>query len=93
MIESNKELINCVNVSKQFGYFFALKKISFKVKNNTIFGIAGANGVGKTTLIKILSGLLKPSMGQIIIEGMNYEEHSDWVNSILIYVRCFSTLS
>ena len=82
MIESNKELINCVNVSKQFGYFFALKKISFKVKNNTIFGIAGANGVGKTTLIKILSGLLKPSrvggaMGKIIIEGRNYEDHSD----------------
>ncbi len=65
MIESTTELINCNNVSKQFGYFFALKKISFKVREHTIFGIAGANGAGKTTLIKILSGLLKPTFVNI----------------------------
>ncbi|MFX1355988.1 MAG: ABC transporter ATP-binding protein [Promethearchaeota archaeon] len=74
MAIKNKEIINCKNVSKQFGYFFALKNISFKVKENTIFGIAGANGAGKTTLIKILSGLLKPSSGKVNIQGYNYEE-------------------
>lgn len=76
MAESEKDVINCLNVSKQFGYFFALKKISFSIKENTIFGIAGANGAGKTTLIKILSGLLKPTIGNILIYGMNYEENS-----------------
>ncbi|MFW9826512.1 MAG: ABC transporter ATP-binding protein [Candidatus Thorarchaeota archaeon] len=68
-------LIDCINVSKQFGYFFALKKISFKVRENTIFGIAGANGAGKTTLIKITSGLLKATMGEIVIGGLNFDDH------------------
>ncbi|MFX1277936.1 MAG: ABC transporter ATP-binding protein [Promethearchaeota archaeon] len=76
MAESEKDAVNCLNVSKQFGFFFALKKISFTIKENTIFGIAGANGAGKTTLIKILSGLLKPTIGNILIYGMNYEENS-----------------
>ncbi|MHA1986432.1 MAG: ABC transporter ATP-binding protein [Promethearchaeota archaeon] len=84
MIEPKQELINCANVSKQFGYFFAIKNVSFKVKKNTIIGLAGANGAGKTTLIKILSGLLKPSrvgetIGQIIVEGLNYEHHSNLI--------------
>jgi ABC-type multidrug transport system ATPase subunit len=76
MIEPKHELINCVNVSKQFGYFFALKNISFKTKENTIIGLAGANGAGKTTLIKILCGLITPTLGRITINGMDYENHS-----------------
>ena len=76
MTESNKKWINCINVSKQFGYFFALKKISFNIKEHTIFGIAGANGAGKTTLIKILSGMLNPTFGKILIGGLNYQNHS-----------------
>lgn len=71
----NKEIINCKNISKQFGYFFALKDISFKVTENTVFGIAGANGAGKTTLIKILSGLMNPSSGKVYIQGKNYTEN------------------
>lgn len=77
MIETKKELINCVNVSKQFGYFFALKNISFKTKENTIIGIAGANGAGKTTLIKIMCGLITPTLGKIVIKGMDYINHSN----------------
>lgn len=83
MIESDKELINCINVSKRYGYFFALKKLSFKIKNNTIFGIAGANGAGKTTLIKILSGLQNPTSGRIIIKGMKYEDEANNIRKII----------
>lgn len=79
MSESKKELINCVNVSKQYGYFFALKNISFKTEENTIIGIAGANGAGKTTLIKILCGLITPTLGKIVIKGMDYENHSNTI--------------
>jgi len=77
MVMSNKAIINCENVSKQFGYFFALKKISFQVREDTVFGIAGANGAGKTTLIKILSGLLKPTFGKIMFGDMNYDDNSN----------------
>ncbi|MFX0010415.1 MAG: ABC transporter ATP-binding protein [Candidatus Hermodarchaeota archaeon] len=71
------EALSCNNVSKQFGYFYALRKITFKIQDNTIFGIAGANGAGKTTLIKILAGLIKPTSGNIIVSGMNYENNSN----------------
>ncbi len=76
MSKKNEEIIKCINVSKQFGYFFALKKVSFSIRESSIFGIAGANGAGKTTLIKILSGILSPTIGKIVIGGMNYEDHS-----------------
>ncbi|KKN00783.1 hypothetical protein LCGC14_1134320 [marine sediment metagenome] len=77
MPESKNNLIKCVKVSKQFGYFFALKNVSFEIRESTIFGIAGANGAGKTTLIKIVCGLLSPTFGKIIIDGLNYEDHSN----------------
>ena len=76
MIKPKHELINCINLSKQFGYFFALKNISFTAKENIIIGIAGANGAGKTTLIKTLCGLITPTLGKIEIQRMNYEQHS-----------------
>lgn len=79
MVESENILIDCTNVSKQFGYFFALKKVSFKIRENITVGIAGANGAGKTTLIKILSGLLSPSIGKVVIGGKNYKDHSDFL--------------
>lgn len=77
MIKSKNILIECENVSKQFGYFFALRKISFNINENTILGIAGANGAGKTTLIKIISGLLKATTGKIIIGGLNFDDYSN----------------
>ncbi len=73
---TTKDIIKCDKVSKQFGYFFALKKISFNIKEHTIFGIAGANGAGKTTLIKILSGMLNPTYGKVLVGGLGYDHHS-----------------
>lgn len=79
--EDIKTIINCKKISKQFDYFFALRNLTFKIKESTIFGIAGANGAGKTTLIKILSGLTKPSGGNFSIKGLNYGEHSNKLKS------------
>ncbi|MFX1288241.1 MAG: ABC transporter ATP-binding protein [Promethearchaeota archaeon] len=76
MHESDRILLECDNISKQYGFFFALNKISFKVEENTTFGIVGANGAGKTTLINILSGLNSPSSGKILVNGMDYKENN-----------------
>ena len=70
------DVIKCSNISKQFNFFFALKKISFNVKEHTTFGILGSNGAGKTTLIRILSGLMSPTHGDIKINGFSYKDHS-----------------
>ena len=76
MNKSDRILLECHNVSKQYGFFFALNKITFTVKENAILGIVGANGAGKTTLIKILSGLSTPTSGKILINGMDYKENN-----------------
>lgn len=53
------------DISKRFGYQWILKNINLEFENNTIYSIAGANGSGKSTFIKILSGYLSPSSGKI----------------------------
>ena len=83
MNSSTTELIECVKISKRFGFFFALKNISFEVKPNSIFGILGPNGAGKTTLLKLIAGLLKPSKGAIYVAGLNYDENPMDIKRIL----------
>ncbi len=83
MRNSNRILLECENVSKQYGFFFALNKISFHIDENSILGIIGANGAGKTTLIRILSGLTSPTSGTIVIKGMNYKTNGTSIKHII----------
>ena len=83
MKNSDQILLECDNVSKQYGFFFALQNISFTVKENTILGILGANGAGKTTLIKILSDLSSPTSGTIVIKGRNYKTDAKSIKHII----------
>ncbi len=57
------------NLTKRFGRFTAVDRISFEVEPGEIFGFLGANGAGKTTTIRMMCGLLKPTEGEIYIEG------------------------
>jgi len=61
--------IDCENISKRFGYFFALKKTTFDVANGEILGIVGANGAGKSTLFRILSCVMEPTDGEFSVFG------------------------
>jgi ABC-type multidrug transport system ATPase subunit len=83
MNKSDKILLECDNISKQYGFFFALNNISFNVEENSILGIVGANGAGKTTLIKILSGLSTPTSGKILINGLNYKENNRNIKQLI----------
>lgn len=66
----NKELIIEVEkLTKKFGSFTAVNEISFSVRKGEIFGFLGANGAGKTTAIKMLNGLLRPSSGKALVAG------------------------
>jgi len=67
--------IEAINLSKSFGLKKAVKKINFKVSENEIVGLLGPNGCGKTTTIAMILGLLKPSSGQVLINGLNIESH------------------
>tara|TARA_B110000438_G_scaffold70963_1_gene71181 strand:+ start:424 stop:1158 length:735 start_codon:yes stop_codon:yes gene_type:complete len=67
--------IQVINLSKSYGVKKAVKKINFKVNQDEIIGLLGPNGCGKTTTIAMILGLLKPSNGKILINGMNIESH------------------
>ncbi|MES2386465.1 MAG: ABC transporter ATP-binding protein [Bacteroidota bacterium] len=64
-------VIVCKDLSKQFGSFYAVNKISFEVGKGEIFGFLGANGAGKTTAMRILCGLSYPSSGEAMVAGFN----------------------
>ena len=66
---------------KKFGDFTAVKGISLEIKQGEIFGILGPNGAGKTTTINMVLGLLKPTSGRIIINGMGIESGGEKVKS------------
>jgi ABC-2 type transport system ATP-binding protein len=63
--------ISATNLTKKFGDFTAVNAISFEVKQGEIFGFLGANGAGKTTAIKMLNGLSKPTSGDAKIAGFD----------------------
>ena len=67
--------IEVINLSKSYKSKKAVKNINFKINENEIVGLLGPNGCGKTTTIAMILGLLKPSSGQVLINGMNIENH------------------
>ena len=67
--------IEVINLKKTYGSKLAVNNINFKIKENEILGLLGPNGCGKTTTIGMILGLLKPSGGEILIEGMKIEEN------------------
>ncbi|OUX32695.1 MAG: ABC transporter [Pelagibacteraceae bacterium TMED268] len=67
--------VEVINLSKSYGKKDAVRGIDFKIKENEIIGLLGPNGCGKTTTIGMLLGLLKPSTGQININGMKIEKN------------------
>jgi ABC-2 type transport system ATP-binding protein len=64
-------MITLKDVSKKFDNTQVLDKINLNIPENKIIGLLGANGSGKTTIIKLITGLLKPSEGEILINGKN----------------------
>ncbi len=72
----DKIVLECQEISHRFGYFLALKKLSFQATDGSIIGLVGGNGAGKTTLIKILAGMLIPTQGSVTIDGKTYHDHA-----------------
>ena len=63
------EIIVCSNLHRSFGKIKALDGVDLSVGRGRIVGLAAPNAAGKTTLIKILCGLLQPTAGQALIDG------------------------
>ena len=70
-------MIKTEHLSKAFGEIQAVDNIGIEITDNSIFGLAGTNGAGKSTFLRLLSGVLKPDQGSILIDEKSVYEQEE----------------
>ncbi len=81
-----RTVIKAKDLSRSFGAFKAVDKVSFEVLEGEIFGLLGANGAGKTTLIKMLAGILRPTGGEGKVAEVDMRKASHFIKERIGYV-------
>lgn len=79
-------MIQFEHVSKQYGDKLALDDLDISIQPGEIFGLIGHNGAGKTTTISLLTSILTPSQGRVLVDGMDLEEDRDRIKRKIAYV-------
>jgi drug efflux transport system ATP-binding protein len=82
----NDLAIEAHELTRTFGTFTAVDRITFDVKPGEVFGFLGANGAGKTTAIRILTGLLRPSSGSARVAGFDVAKESEKIKHAIGYM-------
>ncbi|MDP3066838.1 MAG: ATP-binding cassette domain-containing protein [Methanobacteriaceae archaeon] len=70
----NDYIMETRDLTKDFGDFRAVDKLNLKIKRGEVFGFLGPNGAGKTTSIRMMVGLLRPTSGQVLVNGQDVHE-------------------
>jgi len=83
---TNKKVIEVKDLTKKFGDFTAVNAITFDVYKGEIFGFLGANGAGKTTAMKMLNGLSKPTSGSGTVAGFDVIKQSEKIKERIGYM-------
>ena len=79
--------IEVINLSKKYKDKEAVANINFKITENEMVGLLGPNGCGKTTTIGMILGLLKPSSGEVLINGENIEKNKIKIKKLLLFIQ------
>ncbi len=79
-------MLSVINISKNFGDFTAINKLSFEVKVGDVMGFLGPNGAGKTTSMRVITGYLKSDSGNVIINNKNIEIDPIHTKSMIGYL-------
>lgn len=82
-------MIEVHDLYKKYGKCVVLDRLSFSLKKGEVFGFVGPNGVGKTTTMRIMSGLLKADSGKVYIENLDVEKDSSELKSKIGYMPDF----
>jgi ABC-2 type transport system ATP-binding protein len=82
----HKQVITVKNLIKRFGRFVANDNLTFDVHEGEIFGFLGANGAGKTTAIRILSGLSQPTSGEVTVAGFDARRQAEMIKKNIGYM-------
>lgn len=83
---NNEKVITAHELTKTFGDFTAVDKISFEVKKGEIFGFLGANGAGKTTAMRMLCGLSLPTSGLATVAGYDVYKQTELIKKSIGYM-------
>jgi len=78
--------VHIENLSKRFGDFVAVDRVSIDVRRGEIFGFLGPNGAGKSTTIRILCGLLAPTSGRATVGGYDVATQPEEVRQTIGYM-------
>ncbi|HMM18945.1 MAG: ABC transporter ATP-binding protein [Petrimonas sp.] len=82
----SKKVIEVFNLTKKFGNFTAVDRISFDVKEGEIFGFLGANGAGKTTAMQMLCGISMPTAGEGTVAGYDIIKENERIKRNIGYM-------
>jgi len=82
----NESIISIQNLTKRYDDILAVDDLSFEVHRGEVFGLLGSNGAGKTTTLQIIAGLLKPTTGEVYVNGWNIREQPMRIKAILGYL-------
>lgn len=83
---NKQKSISVQNLTKKFGDFTAVNAISFEVEKGEIFGFLGANGAGKTTAMKMLIGISKPTSGEATVAGYDVYKETENIKKSIGYM-------
>ena len=68
-------IVKVENLSHRYSIQWAVRNIDFKIEKNGIYGLLGSNGAGKSTIMNIICGVIKPTEGSVMIKGVNLREN------------------
>ena len=94
--DSGKLSLQVMNLTKTFGSFTAVDNLSMTVKRGEFMGLLGPNGAGKSTTLKTITGLIKPTKGEIYVNGVNSLKHRNamrHVGCVIETPECYQNFS
>lgn len=86
MTNGSDSIVRTRDLTRRFGDFTAVDRVTIEVRRGEIFGFLGANGAGKTTMIRMLCGLLEPSGGEAMVAGFDIYRRSEEIKKRIGYM-------
>lgn len=82
-------MLKVIDVTKKYGDYYALNHLELTINRGEVYGFVGPNGAGKTTTMKLITGLLKPTSGELLIEDQNIIKYPQEVKRKIGYMPDF----
>ena len=94
-------MIRVENLTKHYGPVKAVKSISFDLNDGQVVGFLGANGAGKSTTLKIMTGYISPTSGNVFVNDLNIQENTSEIQKDIgylpelnpLYTECACTIT